>query len=220
MRFNSEYPAVIPGHRIGILGGSFDPPHSGHVLVTLWALKCFGLDRVWWLVSPGNPLKTERPIPIEKRMDAACRIMRHPRVEISNFEEQVGTRYSYQTVARLKRRFPKANFVWLMGADSMSQLHNWKKWNSFVKDVPIGVFARPGQNIPARFSVAAVRYMRFKLPQERSRALPCRRAARVDVGQCADGSDIVHKNQARRTLESLVAGRRPTDAKKFTENGV
>ena len=172
MRFTSEFPAVVPGHRIGILGGSFDPPHSGHVLVTHWALKCFGLDRVWWLVSPGNPLKTERPISIEKRMDAACRIMRHPKVDISNFEEFAGTRYSYQAVAYIKSKFPKANFVWLMGADNMSQLHKWKNWDSFIHSVPIGVFARPNQNLPARFSVAAIRFTRFRLPQELSRTLP------------------------------------------------
>ena len=143
MKLNCEFPYAVPGQRIGILGGSFDPPHSGHVLATLWSLKCFGLDRVWWLVSPGNPLKSGRPGSMRKRMAAARRIIRHPKVEISNFEELEGTSYTCETFASLARKYPGARFVWLMGADNLLQLHHWENWNALVRRVPIGVIARP-----------------------------------------------------------------------------
>ncbi|MCY4462775.1 MAG: nicotinate-nucleotide adenylyltransferase [Albidovulum sp.] len=174
MNLRFELPHAIPGQRIGILGGSFNPPHSGHVLATLWSLKCFGLDRIWWLVSPGNPLKTERPSSMRLRIEAASRMIRHPRVVVSNFEEVAGTNYTYRTVAELTKKYPSTKFVWLMGADSLLQLHHWKNWNEIVRQVPIGVIARPGNNTPARFSAAAARYKRFKIPQELSRALPYR----------------------------------------------
>lgn len=154
---------LLRGQTIGLLGGSFDPPHRGHVHITLEALKRFGLDQVWWLVSPGNPLKAAGPAALDRRLAAARAIMQHPRVRISDFEARAGTRYTAQTLRKLMRRYPATRFVWLMGADNLAQLHLWQDWQWIVETVPIGVLARPGQRISARLSVAANRYERFRL---------------------------------------------------------
>ncbi len=160
------------GQAVGLLGGSFDPAHEGHVQITREALRRFGLDRVWWLVSPGNPLKPEGPAPVERRMEVARRLMAHPRVEISDFEARAGTRYTAETLAALMRRRPDLRFVWLMGADNLASFHRWQNWQWIMENVPIGVIARPEARIPARNSVAARRYGRFRLPGRASVVLP------------------------------------------------
>ncbi|WP_232825444.1 nicotinate-nucleotide adenylyltransferase [Albibacillus kandeliae] len=160
---NYRYPFARPGQTIGLLGGSFDPPHPGHVHITLQALKRFGLDRVWWLVSPGNPLKARGPAPLETRM-AACRaIMQHPRVEVTDIEAQVGTRITAHTIATLRAMYPGVRFVWLMGADNLAQLHHWQDWRYIMDNVPVGVLARPGDRISARMSPAARIYAPYRI---------------------------------------------------------
>lgn len=160
---NYRYPFARPGQTIGLLGGSFDPPHPGHVHITLQALKRFGLDRVWWLVSPGNPLKTRGPAPLETRM-AACRaIMQHPRVEVTDIEAQVGTRITAHTIATLRAMYPGVRFIWLMGADNLAQLHHWQDWRYIMDNVPVGVLARPGDRISARMSPAARIYAPYRI---------------------------------------------------------
>lgn len=151
----TRFPAIRPGLTIGLLGGSFDPPHQGHVHITREALKRFGLDRVWWLVSPGNPLKERGPAPLEDRMAAARAIMQHPRVEISDFEARAGTRFTAETLAALMQEYRGAKFIWLMGADNLVQLPQWQDWERIMDTVPIGVLARPGDRIRARNSKAA-----------------------------------------------------------------
>ena len=140
---------------IGLLGGSFDPAHEGHVHITREALKRFGLDRVWWLVSPGNPLKAEGPADLERRMAAARAVMQHPRVHVSDFEARAGTRYTAETIARLQEVRPGVRFVWLMGADNLAQFHRWKDWQEIMARVPVGVLARPGDRIAGRTAKAA-----------------------------------------------------------------
>jgi nicotinate-nucleotide adenylyltransferase len=137
------------------LGGSFDPAHEGHAHITREALKRFGLDRVWWMVSPGNPLKARGPAPLVQRMARARQIMQHPRVEVTDIEAHLGTRYTAQTLMRLRKMYPQVRFVWLMGADNMAQFHLWQDWQGIMESVPIGVLARPGQRISARMSRAA-----------------------------------------------------------------
>ena len=156
-------PVAPSGAAVGLLGGSFDPAHSGHAHVTREALRRFGLDRVWWLVSPGNPLKARGPAPMAQRLERAREVMRHPRVEITDVEARIGTRYTAQTIAALQALHPRARFVWLMGADSMAQLHLWEDWRSIVERVPIGVLARPGVRISARRSKAAAVYAHARL---------------------------------------------------------
>jgi nicotinate-nucleotide adenylyltransferase len=148
---------------VGLLGGSFDPPHAGHAHITREALKRFGLDAVWWLVSPGNPLKARGPAPLERRLEVARSVMRHPRVTVTALEAQLGTRYTAETLEALFARYPGVRFVWLMGADNLAGFHRWDRWEWIMEHVPIGVLARPDQRISARMSVAALRYRRFRL---------------------------------------------------------
>ena len=168
---NISLPMTRPGMTVGLLGGSFDPPHVGHVHITLEALKRFGLDRVWWLVSPGNPLKAHGPAPLERRMAAARLIMDHPRVEISDFESQIGSRYTAQTLAALRAARPMVRFVWLMGADNMRQFDQWQDWREIIETVPIGVLARPEMRTPARRSKAARVYADHRLKGKFSQLL-------------------------------------------------
>jgi nicotinate-nucleotide adenylyltransferase len=133
------------------------------VHITLEALKRFGLDRVWWLVSPGNPLKTRGPAPLPERMARAEAIMRHPRVSITDIEARLGTRATADTLAALRARYPGVRFVWLMGADNLAQLHRWQNWRDIAETVPVGVLARPGDRISARMSPAARIYRQYRI---------------------------------------------------------
>ena len=160
-------PQARAGQVIGLLGGSFDPPHKGHVHISREALRRFGLDRVWWLVSPGNPLKEHGPAPLQARM-AACRdLVTHPRIEVSDIEAQLGTRYTAQTLRALQARYPGVRFVWLMGADNLAQFDQWQDWQDIMGRVPVGVLARPGQRISARMSKAAQVYGHARLRGKR-----------------------------------------------------
>ncbi|MBP7242302.1 MAG: nicotinate-nucleotide adenylyltransferase [Amaricoccus sp.] len=158
--------------RVGLFGGSFDPPHAGHVHVTKWAMKGFGLDRVWWLVSPGNPIKPDAPADLGRRLAAARAIMRRPRVEVTDLEARLGTRATADTLAALRRRYPGVRFVWLMGADNLATFHRWGRWQEIMSLVPVGVLARPGDQLRAGLSPAACRFARWRLPASRARALP------------------------------------------------
>lgn len=159
----SSIPYARPGQVIGLFGGSFDPPHQGHVHVTREAMKAFGLDRVWWLVSPGNPLKQRGPAPLARRVEAARGVMQHPRVEVTDIEALTGTRATADTVVALRRLYPQVRFVWLMGADNLAQFHKWKNWRRIMESVPVGVVARPGDRISARMSPAARAYAGYRI---------------------------------------------------------
>ena len=169
MRF--DYPLTGPGQVVGLLGGSFDPAHEGHAHITREALKRFGLDRVWWLVSPGNPLKPKGPAPLERRMARARQVMDHPRVDVTDIEARLGTRYTAETLARLCALYPDVRFVWLMGADNLAQFHLWQDWRAIMEAVPVGVLARPGQRISARMSRASALYARYRIPGSQSQLL-------------------------------------------------
>ncbi|NDV98599.1 nicotinate-nucleotide adenylyltransferase [Salipiger sp. PrR002] len=160
------------GQRIGLLGGSFDPPHEGHVRITLEALKRFRLDRIIWLVSPGNPLKVQGPAPLEARIAAARALIQHPRVMVSGFEALAGTRHTARTLALLQARHPGVRFTWLMGADNLAQLHRWEDWREIMRRVPVGVLARPGSRLAARESVAATVFRHARLPSRAAAVLP------------------------------------------------
>ncbi len=159
----SSLPYASPGQVVGLFGGSFDPPHQGHVHVTREAMKAFGLDRVWWLVSPGNPLKERGPAPLTQRIVAARAVMRHPRVDVTDIEALTGTRATADTLEALRRLYPKVRFVWLMGADNLAQFHKWKDWRLIMDSVPVGVVARPGDRISARMSPAARVYAKYRI---------------------------------------------------------
>ena len=153
-----------PTQTIGLLGGSFDPPHLGHVHITKQALKRFGLDRVWWLVSPGNPLKADAPASLERRVAACREIMQHPRVEINDIEAKLGTRYTADTLRELKQLYPRVRFTWLMGADNLASFHRWQEWRWIAQSVRIGVMARPGEQLRAGLSPMAQQFAQFRVP--------------------------------------------------------
>jgi nicotinate-nucleotide adenylyltransferase len=157
---------------IGLFGGSFNPPHDGHRLVTLTALRRLGLDRVWWLVTPGNPLKDTRGLPpLAERMAAARHLMRHPRVAISGIEAAIGTRYTLETIRWLTRRCPGVRFVWIMGADNLSGFHRWQGWREIAALVPIAVIDRPGNTVRSHQSRAATVLERWRLDETDGRVL-------------------------------------------------
>ena len=170
------FPFATPGLRVGLLGGSFDPPHAGHLHISKRALTAFGLDQVWWLVSPGNPLKAHGPAPMDKRL-AACRaLVSDPRIKVTDLEIRLGTRYTAATLRALLPRYRGVRFVWLMGADNLAGFHRWKDWNGIMRSLPIGVLARPDEQLAAGNSLAARRYRQSRLSARRATALPFRSA--------------------------------------------
>jgi len=143
--------------RIGLLGGSFDPPHEGHRLASLIALRRLRLDRVWWLVTPGNPLKDTRALaPLPDRMEACRQVKRHRLIEVSDIEARLGTRYTLDTIQALRRRAPTVRFVWLMGADNLAGFHRWRRWRCIANLLPLAIVDRPGSTLRAVRSRAAV----------------------------------------------------------------
>ncbi len=150
-------PRHASGLRIGLFGGSFNPPHAGHRLVTLTALRRLKLDRIWWIVTPGNPLKDTRGLPpLAERMAACRRLMPEPMVDITGFEAGIGTRYTLDTLRYLKHRCPQAQFVWIMGADNLIQFHRWQGWREIARLMPIAVVDRPGVTLKATASRTAL----------------------------------------------------------------
>ena len=131
--------------RVGLLGGSFNPAHGGHRRISLFARKALGLDEVWWLVSPGNPLKPKAGMaPLEARFASALQQARAAPIRVTAIERDLRTRYTVDTLRRLLQRYPRHQFVWLMGADNLAQFHYWKAWRSIARTLPIAVIARPG----------------------------------------------------------------------------
>ena len=167
----TSFPYARSGQTIGLLGGSFDPAHAGHAHITLEALKRFGLDRVWWMVSPGNPLKDRGPAPLDQRIAHAQTVIDHPRVEITDIERQLGTRYTAQTLRALQHRYRGVRFVWLMGADNLAQFHRWQDWRWIMENVSVGVLARPGDRTSARMSPAARLYRANRISGRHSHLL-------------------------------------------------
>lgn len=169
----ARLPPHPPGLRVGLFGGSFNPPHRGHVHASELALKRIGLDRVWWLVSPGNPLKETAGLPpLGARIAAARALARDPRIVVTGLEAEVGTRYTYDTVAHLRRRCPYVRFVWIMGADILPQLHLWQRWREIAELVPFAVIDRPGATWPTLNSPAAHWLARRRLPEAEAALLP------------------------------------------------
>lgn len=152
--------------RIGLLGGSFNPAHRGHRAISLQAMRALGLDEVWWLVSPGNPLKDGRTdmAPLSARLASAQRMARGSRIRATAIETKLGTRYTVDTLRKLVRLYPDKRFVWLMGSDNLAQFDRWRDWRGIARTVPIAVIARPGYNGQARASVAMGWLRRHRRP--------------------------------------------------------
>ena len=165
-------PPLAPGARIGLYGGSFNPPHAAHRLVADQAIKRLGLDRVWWLVTPGNPLKNVDGLPpIAARIAHVRGVAGHARQDVTGFEQDIGARFSHDTIVWLQRRFPGVHFVWIMGGDSMATLHRWHHWRDIMRRIPVAVIDRPGQTLAATASVAARTFAAARLPEAEARRL-------------------------------------------------
>ena len=156
--------------KTGLLGGSFNPAHRGHRAISLYAARALGLDEVWWLVSPGNPLKPAKGMaPLDSRFRSALRASARAPIRVTAIERELGTRYTVDTLQALRRRFPERQFVWLMGADNLGQLHLWREWRKIAATVPIAVVSRPGYDAPAH-SARAMGWLRgFVRPARQAR---------------------------------------------------
>ena len=173
----ARLPRAAPGMRIGLYGGSFNPAHAGHRHVSLMAIKRLGLDRVWWIVTPGNPLKDPGELAATSlRVAEARRLAAHPRIDVTTFEADIGARYTVDTLAYLKRRYPGVRFVWIMGADSLANFHRWRGWPLIASLVPCAIIDRPGWTLRATASPAAAALARYRLRESEAPLLADRRA--------------------------------------------
>src|SRR5690242_4606870 len=165
------------GMRIGLLGGSFNPPHAAHRAISLFAMKRLKLDRVWWLLTPGNPLKDNgRLHDLSERANAAAEVADDPRIDISCLEAVIGVRYTVDTIIHLRRRVSGVRFVWIMGADNLAQFHRWKDWRRIAAEVPIAVIDRPPQSFRALAAPAAQALARYRITEDEAGRLATRRA--------------------------------------------
>jgi nicotinate-nucleotide adenylyltransferase len=157
--------------RIGLLGGSFNPAHRGHRHISLEAMRVLRLDEIWWLVSPGNPLKegAEDMASFAARFESAERMAKISRIRVSPFEHRAGTRYTVDSVRKLKRRHPEHKFIWLLGSDTLPNFHLWRDWRGLAREVPIAVIRRPGYDSPAHAARAMGWLKRFVHPSSQAR---------------------------------------------------
>jgi nicotinate-nucleotide adenylyltransferase len=168
-------PPFAPGQRIGLFGGTFDPPHEAHIAACLLAMKRLQLDKVWWLVTPGNPLKDTHDLaPLESRIARAREIARHPRIVVTGLEAGIGVRFTYDTIRYLLSRCPGVRFVWIMGADNLRSFHRWQNWRDIAAIVPIAVVDRLGPSLYAMGSTAAQALGRYRIRERDATLLPDR----------------------------------------------
>ncbi len=157
---DAPFAVTRPGLRTGLLGGSFNPAHGAHRKISLFAAKALGLDEVWWLVSPGNPLKSASGMaPLPARFASALEQSRRAPIRVSAMEREFGTRFTVNTLRAIVRRWPQRRFVWLMGSDNLAQFHRWKHWRDIARLMPIAVVARPGYDARA-FASPAMAWLR------------------------------------------------------------
>jgi nicotinate-nucleotide adenylyltransferase len=166
----ARLPMAAPNMSIGLLGGSFNPPHDAHRQISLTALKRLGLDQVWWLVAPGNPLKDPANLSsLQDRVHAARKMAKSPRIEVTDFA--ASSPYTIDLITELKRRFPGVKFVWLMGADNLAQFHRWRSFDKIFARMPIAVLDRPGFRLKARAGMAAQRFAPYRVDESDARGL-------------------------------------------------
>lgn len=157
---------------VGLLGGSFNPAHAGHRHISLYALKMLGLDAVWWMVSPQNPLKSKKDMaPLAERMASARAASQHPKIHVTDIETGLGTQYTADTLRALKAHFPRTKFVWLMGTDNLRQFHRWQEWQEIFKTVPVCVLDRPPRHNAIRACKTAIRFRDDLIPEQQAATL-------------------------------------------------
>lgn len=200
--------------RTGLLGGSFNPAHGGHRRITLFAMEALGLDEAWWMVSPGNPLKTQAGMaPLAARMLSARAQARRAPIRVTAIEREMGTRFTIDTLRHLKRRYPKRDFIWLMGSDNLAQFHLWRDWRLIARAMPIAVIARPGYDAAAMTSPAMAWLRRYRVPaaslRKRGRwSAPALVFLRFDP----DPRSATARRKARPDWAAAYAGASPRDA--------
>lgn len=160
------------GHKIGLLGGSFNPAHAGHLEISLTALERLSLDYVWWMISPQNPLKNNDQMDsYEHRKTSAINMANDPRIIVTDIERELQTTYTVDTVLKLTRSQPDDQFIWLMGADNLAQFHLWKDWQAIADTVPIAIFSRPSYSKPSLTGVAAIKLAKFRIEENKAHQL-------------------------------------------------
>jgi nicotinate-nucleotide adenylyltransferase len=176
-RINARPPYAAPGQIIGLLGGSFNPPHVAHRLISEVALKRLQLDKVWWIVSPGNPLKRRHETaPLPERLKLCRDVAKNPHIVVTDFELDLPTPYTVSTLAFLKARYPLVRYVWIMGADNLAMFERWHRWREVFTMVPVVVVDRPGWRLKALASKAARSFAANRLPERDAATLPQRPA--------------------------------------------
>ena len=168
-------PPSARGMKVGLFGGSFNPAHQGHRRASLTVLRRCGLHEIWWLVTPGNPLKDHSDLaPLEARVIKASAVADHPAIRVTAFERAAGLRYSADTIRYLGERRPDVHFVWMMGADNLASFHKWQEWRSIMQRVPVAIVDRPGDRLAASSSPAAQAFARFRIDERALKSLATR----------------------------------------------
>jgi nicotinate-nucleotide adenylyltransferase len=180
VRFGSikpRLPLAFPGQKIGLLGGSFNPPHAAHRMITGAARRRLGLDAVWWVVTPGNPLKShDELLPLADRLRMCRELVPNPKIKVTAFEQDLDSTYTAATLAYLKLRYPSVHFVWLMGADNLTTFHRWEDWQGIAQTMPIAVVDRPGWRHKSLAGPAAQSLWRSYVPEQNAATLPLMQA--------------------------------------------
>ena len=169
-------PFLSSGQTIALFGGSFDPPHAGHRLVAEAALSTLGVDYIWWMVSPQNPLKTNAANELKARLSATRDLAKHAQFHVDAIEAELGTQYAIDTVRALKARHPDVRFIWLLGADNLSQMHQWKDWQSLMREIPVAVYPRGNDLRAALEAPAAMAFLEAQLPSDAASQLKTKAA--------------------------------------------
>ena len=212
-------PLIRPGMRVGIMGGTFNPPHDGHALISRTALRRLRLDQLWWVVTPGNPLKRNNGLPPSADRMALCRELADDRrVRVTAFEEDLRTPYTAATMAFLTRRFPGVRLVWIMGADNLASFHRWQQWRDIAARIPVAVVDRPGWHLRALASPAAHFLRRAYVPEGRAACLADHKAPAwtfltgpLSKLSSTEIRDAAHREPARPQV--LLVGRRRAAAR-------
>ena len=198
---------AAPGQAIGLLGGSFNPPHAAHRMISEVALKRLGLDKVWWIVSPGNPLKRRGDTaPLPERLVLCREVAKNPHIVVTDFEADLPTPYTASTLAFLKMRNPLVRYVWIMGADNLATFDRWQRWREIFTMVPIVVVDRPGWRLKALASKAARAFAAARLPEAKAAGLAHRPAPAWTflTGPLSQVSSTALRSKGRRRNEPVA----------------
>jgi len=204
----SLLPPLQPGMRVGLLGGSFDPPHQGHLAISQQALSALNLHAVIWLVSPQNPLKAHQPAPQSNRLTACRELIQHPRIFASDIESAWRTQYSIDTIRAFKRHYPDTHFVWLVGSDNFATFHHWHRWDDIMQTIALAIYPRLGSQLRAGLGPAAQRFAQARCAPAALAALNAPAWAVLSGPYHPIASRDLRAEQAPGNTEPAYSGRR------------